>query len=436
MKKRCLTAVLCAFAISATAMAAPSNEELHQMILDTQKQAIDAKVEAEKESHIKFSKKTGMPEWKSADDKSSFSIGGRVSTDIVFLPEMYKEGKLSKYQDSQTKNEIRKLYLAVEGQFADVWEYELQFDFAENAVDVKDANLTYAGFEDNDITIGWQKTRYGLESTTSSKYLTYMERGLTDTFSPDRGVGVLWTHKYSMGITQLSYLIPNGNEEGDTDFRADANTVLARGTIAPIYDKKSGQVLHFGLNGGYYKYNDKTAALKFSSRPESHLAEKLVAVKFDSPDRDLRYALETAYASHGFLFTGEYAAAMVEAGNGEDYTFDAWYLSASYMITGESHKYKKSSGYFKEVTPDNPVSEGGFGAWEISARYSALNLTDNDVYGGDLKDITLGLNWYLESNLKFVLNYVRFDADNYENSSAYVSSQDGSIVQARLQFYF
>ncbi|MCG8634202.1 MAG: hypothetical protein MI863_10265, partial [Desulfobacterales bacterium] len=94
------------------------------------------------------------------------------------------------------------------------------------------------------------------------------------------------------------------------------------------------------------------------------------------------------------------------------------------------------SGYFKEVKPDNPVSEGGFGAWEVSARYSVLNLTDDDVYGGDLKDITLGLNWYLENNLKIVFNYVHFDADNYADSADYVTSQDGDIVQARLQFYF
>ncbi len=434
MKKKCLTAILCALAISATAMAAPSNEELHQMIMDTQKQVVDAQTEAEKDSHIKFSKKTGSPEWKSTDGKSSFGIGGRITTDTAWLPEMYGKGKLSKYQESQRKSEIRKLYLSFDGQFSDVWEYEIQFDFAGSEVDIKDASITYAGWENDAITMGWQKTRYGLESTTSSKYLTYMERGLTDTFSPERGIGVLWTHKYDKGITQLTYLIPNGNEENDADFRADANTFLGRVTYAPIDD--SDQVLHFGVNGAYYKYDDKAASLELEARPESHLAEKLVSVKFASPDRDFRYGLEAAYSGHGFLLTAEYAGTTITTQDSQDYNFDAWYLSAAYMITGESHKYKKSSGYFKEVTPDNPISKGGFGAWEIAARYSGINLTDGDVYGGDLKDFTIGLNWYLENNLKFVLNYVNFDAGSYENDPAYVESQDGNIFQARFQVFF
>lgn len=438
MKHKFLAAVICALAIPATAMAAPSNEELYQMLLDTQKQLIDAETEqAKSQSHIRFSKKTGAPEWKSADGRSSFGIGGRMVTDVASLPEMYKKGEVADKTDSAAKTEVRKLYVAIEGQFADVWEYEIKWDFAENGVDLKDANLTYTGFENNDLTFGWQKVRYGMESTTSSKYLTYMERGLTDILSPDRGIGILWTHKYNMGITQLSYLVPNGNEENDADFRTDANTFLGRVTFAPIHDKEDGRVLHFGLNAGYFKYDDKAEALEFEARPESHLAEKLVGVSFDNPDNDYRFALEAAYATHGFLFAGEYAAVTVEDNDtNEDYTFDAWYLSASYMLTGESRKYKKSSGYFKEVKPDNPVSDGGYGAWELSARYSALNLTEDDMYGGDLRDITLGVNWYLENNLKLVFNYIHFDADNYENSADYVSSQDGDIVQARLQFYF
>ncbi len=438
MKKMILAAALCALTIPATAMAAPGNDELYQMILENQKQIIDAQTEQTRnESHIKFSKKTGMPEWKSADGKSSFSIGGRLSMDVAGLPEMYKYGKIEKKSDSATKSEMRKLYLSVEGQFADVWEYEVSWDFAGNEVDLKDANITYTGFSDDEITLGWQKTRYGLESTTSSKYLTYMERGLTDALSPDRGIGVMWTHKYGMGVTQLSYLIPNGNEGNDADFRADSHSFLGRATLAPINDKENGHVLHLGVNLGYFDYDDKAEALEFTARPESHLAEKLVGVEFDNPASDFRYALEAAYSIRGFLLTGEYAAVTVEdEDSGKDYSFDACYLSASYMLTGESHRYKKSSGYFKNVMPDNPVSEGGFGALEFSARYSALNLTDDDIYGGDLEDITLGLNWYLESNLKVAVNYVHYEADNYEDSDKYVSSQDGDIFQARLQLFF
>ncbi len=443
MKKGFITAAIYALAIPATAMATPSNEELHQMILENQKQITDAQTESAKQgSHIEFSKKTGAPEWKSADGRSSFAIGGRVTTDIANFDDMYKGGKKSKLTKSNTSNEVRKLYLSVEGKFAEVWEYEIQWDFADAEVDLKDANVTYTGFENNEFTLGWQKVRYSMESTTSSKYLNFMERGLTDTFSPERGIGALWTHKYSKGITQISALMTNGYAKQDAvSHKNDASTFLGRLTYVPILDKKSGQVFHLGANIGYFDYDyeddEPDQAQTFEARPNAHLAEKLVGVDFENPEKDWRYALEAAYSGHGFLITGEYSGVRLDdAEKNKTYYFDAYYLSAFYMLTGESHKYSKSSGYFKEVKPFNPVSEGGCGAWEIGARYSAISLTDDDKYGGDLSTITLGINWYLENNLKFVFNYVNFDADNYKDDPKNVKSQDGNIFMASIAFYF
>ena len=101
-------------------------------------------------------------------------------------------------------------------------------DFADAEVDLKDANVTYTGFENNEFTLGWQKVRYSMESTTSSKYLNFMERGLTDTFSPERGIGALWTHKYSKGITQISALMTNGYAKQDAvSHKNDASTSWA-----------------------------------------------------------------------------------------------------------------------------------------------------------------------------------------------------------------
>ncbi|MEN8140901.1 MAG: hypothetical protein ABFR97_06710, partial [Thermodesulfobacteriota bacterium] len=72
MRAKYLTAALCALAVPAVAQAAPTNEELLDMVLENQKSI--------EESHIKFSKTTGTPEWKSADGKHVFGIGGRVMT--------------------------------------------------------------------------------------------------------------------------------------------------------------------------------------------------------------------------------------------------------------------------------------------------------------------------------------------------------------------
>jgi len=77
--------------------------------------------------------------------------------------------------------------------------------------------------------------------------------------------------------------------------------------------------------------------------------------------------------------------------------------------------------------PDHPLSKGGWGAWEIAGRYSTIDLNDNNEYGGELRDITLGVNWYMENNLKLMFNYIQYDADNYN---------DDTIFQTRLQWFF
>jgi phosphate-selective porin len=50
-------------------------------------------------------------------------------------------------------------------------------------------------------------------------------------------------------------------------------------------------------------------------------------------------------------------------------------------------------------------SEFGHGAWQVGVRYNYLNLDDKGIDGGFLNDLTLGLNWYINPNMKFQWNF-------------------------------
>ena len=62
------------------------------------------------------------------------------------------------------------------------------------------------------------------------------------------------------------------------------------------------------------------------------------------------------------------------------------------------------------------LESGGWGAWEIALRYSQLEI-DNDAFDLGLASRSVssrraqawavGLNWYLNRNLKYVVNYER-----------------------------
>jgi phosphate-selective porin OprO/OprP len=50
----------------------------------------------------------------------------------------------------------------------------------------------------------------------------------------------------------------------------------------------------------------------------------------------------------------------------------------------------------------NPFSGG---AWQVGVRYSYIDLNNGNVNGGQVQDVTFGLNWYLNPNFKVQWNY-------------------------------
>ena len=84
-----------------------------------------------------------------------------------------------------------------------------------------------------------------------------------------------------------------------------------------------------------------------------------------------------------------------------------WYAEALYFLTGEHREYEKKSRVFGRVIPHDKLgSKCGCGAWQVGARYSMANLSDSGMDGGRADDVTLGLNWFLNPNMKIQSNYV------------------------------
>ena len=110
---------------------------------------------------------------------------------------------------------------------------------------------------------------------------------------------------------------------------------------------------------------------------------------------------------------------------------------ASYFLTGEHRAYKKSRGVFSRVTPNNSFnpSKGKWGAFEVAARYSYLDLNDGAVNGGEQQDVTVGLNWHLYSNVKLMANYVHADVKDAGSTNANAPG-NLDIFQMRSQIEF
>src|SRR5690606_21940060 len=109
------------------------------------------------------------------------------------------------------------------------------------------------------------------------------------------------------------------------------------------------------------------------------------------------------------------------------------YALMRYTLTGERLPYLKRAGVFGRIVPDNPVNfgTGDWGAWEVAARWSYLDLNGTGFPGPGrrLNDTTLGLNWYWNAHLKFQLNWIHafLDDPTFGDSNADVFAVRGQL---------
>ena len=132
--------------------------------------------------------------------------------------------------------------------------------------------------------------------------------------------------------------------------------------------------------------------------------------------------------------------------------FSGWYLEGSWIITGETKAYSPSGinneiGGFNAPVASRPFSLSGdsWGAWELVARYSDTNLNWRKaqlatttqlagINGGDERVLALGLNWYLNRNVRMMLQDNIIKVKRGTAALPGRDSQDVNVLAVRLQF--
>jgi phosphate-selective porin OprO and OprP len=327
------------------------------------------------------------------------------------------------------------------------WQAEIDFDFAEGVetdrgVDARDIWVAYNFPTTNlQLQVGYFKDVFGLERLNSSRLLTFLERSLpTNAFTLGRRMGAAahyWTDLWQVkgGVW--------GHEYGtriDKGRRDEGYASTIRASIAPL--NKKGQNIHIG--GAFsYKIPDATSDVAANSLELKARTETSV---FDSK---LYHTGEITDVNYYNRFGGEFTAVfgplyvqseymktqVVRWYNKPELNFDGMYVMATYMLTGETRSYYVDEG---EVGPIEKPKCPGWGAWELKARYSMLNLNDNNLpnpaYGGKGSVMSFGFNWYPNQNVKIQLEYNKADHDEHATSKGkFIGDDDFSMLQARFQ---
>jgi len=356
----------------------------------------------------------------SRDGNWSIRFGGRLQLD-AFLAEASRTGAAD---TSGGGAEVRRARLFASGRVAGDWKYKFEIDFAGNVVKIKDAWLStkVAGLE---AKFGNHYEPLGLDTQTSSKYITFMERSIvSDIFQPGKQLGA------SLGASGDNFSVRGGVFTSGIDNGSDATTsdlaVTGRATYAPLAEK--GEVIHLGVAGTYRQFDDNSGPrIRFRN---FHNGTRFVDSGTMTAEGQMTVGAEAAAVFGPFSAQAEYYTSTIE-GNGlgaTDTDLSGWYVLASYFLTGESRAYKPYTGTFGRVKAE--------GAIELAARYEMIDMEDAGfgTAASETTSYTLGINYYFNPYVRAMLNYGSAEYDF--TAAAGTADTEVDFVGTRLQIDF
>jgi len=348
--------------------------------------------------------------------------------------------------------------------------------------------------------VGHVKTPMGFEAdmTPSPACLTFLERSAySESIELNQNyVTGLWLgDNYLDERTTWSFAAFRQDQGGfsGVDFGDGQYGLQGRWTALPIWEDDGRCWTHIGVSGGWRATSNNIGStgelrtIQIRARPELRDDDpasnptgaqavpnandgRLIDTGVIAANSDWIMGLEfcsvwgpfSVQAEYGFnwvedatgIITGTIPAANLKfspLSSPQNYCFSGGYVQLAYTLTGENRAYDKRMGRLSQYYfgPQGPYNNAWFvrgddgrytfnwGAWEIAARYSYVNLNDgnglNRVQGGVLDGWTFGLNWYCNANIRFQFDYA-YDQRSDLPVGAISGSTNG--LGMRMQFMY
>lgn len=353
---------------------------------------------------------------------------------------------------------IRRARLDIRGTLWDRFEFRMMPDFAGSTLVLQDAYVDSKFAPWAVLRGGKFKTPYGIERLQSATNLLFIERALPDNLVPNRDLGVQLYGDVRQGEFGYQVAVLNGVVDGgstDADLN-DAVDVAARLFSQPFRNTTIKPLWDFGLGvAGTWGKEQGTASSP--QLPQFRTSSRNVYFRYNQDNPATAAGTAIANGDHwrvspqGYWYWGpfgslwEYGISDQEVGkNGATSWIEntAWHARASWLITGETANYK-------QIVPNKPFDfgGGGWGAWELAVRYASLDVDGKAFTGGyadptksvsQIDSITAALNWYLNKNVMWALNYEHSDFDGgAKDAAGGVRDRDPeNVFLTRMQFVF
>ncbi|QDU28759.1 Porin O precursor [Anatilimnocola aggregata] len=371
------------------------------------------------------------------------TINGIVQADaVVFHQDAASRATFDPILNEPIQNgaDFRRVRLSAKGAVAENMNYFVQMDFGffgrPTFTDVwmEWTNLPILG----NVRVGQWKHPFSLEVVSSFRYTTFMERSsLFQAFTPFRHIGIgFYNNSEDLNTTWAGSLFRTGQDQFGGSLSTDGGNGLAgRLTHLLWYDEPADGRYYCHIGGAYYYNSPPRDLVRFRSIPEIFVGEfapgavgtsgQAVPGAFngtpffvDTLLLDAQsvntFGVENLTVHGAFSFQAEAMAAIVDQTAGGTATLAGMYMQAGYFLTGEHRPYDRKAGAIDRVKPfedffwvnTNSGRCCGLGAWEIAARWSYIDLNDGTIVGGEMSNLTTGVNWYCNPYCKVVFNFV------------------------------
>lgn len=369
---------------------------------------------------------------------------------------------------------LRRARLMFDGTLFKYIDYRYAPDFGRGRFTMFDAQIDVHYFPKASFTAGKFRPPVGLERLQGAPNLLFVERAFPTALVPNRDTGFMLHGQFEKPGYTLAYTAPpvfrsfftyqigvfsgagdfgNRNDEGDTD---DQKEFAGRLFMHPFLHSGVEPLEGLGVGfAGTWSDQARGAVRGFDSPGQNAMFDYRSNVFVDGEHYRLAPQAYWYWGPFGAMAewteSSQQLARTVGARTVSDrQTNRAWQLAGSWMLTGEDAAYygvRPRHIVLGDPTgisvnrPFNPGA-GNWGAWQIAARFSAIDIDDVTFtqYADPDRSVSaarawaLGLNWYLNDFIKVMANYEHTDFDG--GAARGRDRPDEHAVLTRIQYAF
>lgn len=420
-----------------TAVTAAQLEEQAQRI-----RVLERKIELQEEANAAAATANAVPK----ASVNGFSIQSADNKNVIKLKGNFQlDGRWFSDQATPTTANtwlLRRVRPYIEGTVNGNYDFRLMPEFAGGRAIILDAYVAARLQPWAVIQAGKFKSPVGLERLQPDQYTRFLELGFPSSLAPNRDIGLQFSGAVFNGALNYAVGYFNGTTDGsstdnnsptadvDNDGKKD---IAVRLFSHPFLNSDNFYLRGLGLgiagstvnstgsvtNTLLPSYRTPGQQALFAYRANSATGTTPNNATYADGDRT-RIAPQAYYYLNRLGVIAEYTrvsqdvsrqiSAATKASDKVD--VEAWQVSASFFLTGEEASYNS-------FTPGSTFSIGksGWGAWEVVARYHELKIGDVAFADGansfadpatqprKASAIGVGVNWYLNQNVKWQLNY-------------------------------